>query len=91
MATTLEKLAANIADDWRTALEGEFREDYFAGLSELVDREERTAPPREDIFRALELTSLGSVKACIIGQDPYPTPGVAESFSRGENGWAMTG
>lgn len=77
MATTLEKLAANIADDWRAALEEEFREDYFAGLSELVDLEERIAPPREDIFKALELTPLGSVKACIIGQDPYPTPGVA--------------
>lgn len=32
-------------------------------------------PPPQDIFRALATTPLGRVKAVILSQDPYPTPG----------------
>ena len=35
------------------------------------------APPPADTFRALRLTPLARVKAVILGQDPYPTPGHA--------------
>ena len=36
-------------------------------------------PPRP--FRALELTPLASVRAVILGQDPYHTPGKAEGLA----------
>jgi len=41
----------------------------------------RILPPAGDIFAALRLTPLGSVKAVILGQDPYPTPGHAHGLA----------
>lgn len=38
-------------------------------------------PPRECIWRALELTPLESIKVVILGQDPYPTRGNAMGLS----------
>lgn len=49
-------------DDWLTAQEA-------AGT--------RVYPPRACRFRALELTSLESVRVVILGQDPYHGPGQA--------------
>ena len=42
---------------------------------------ESVLPPREDRFRALDLTSPDDVKVVILGQDPYPTPGDAMGLS----------
>ncbi len=39
------------------------------------------APEKTKIFRALELTSLNDVKVVILGQDPYPSPGDACGLS----------
>lgn len=49
-------------------------------------RDERTkgwriCPGQESIFRALELTPPDKVKAVIIGQDPYHTPGQANGLA----------
>lgn len=38
-------------------------------------------PSPECIFRALDLTPLPAVKAVILGQDPYPTPGDANGLA----------
>jgi uracil-DNA glycosylase len=38
------------------------------------------APAQQDIFRALELTPPHEVRAVILGQDPYPTPGHADGL-----------
>ena len=38
-------------------------------------------PPQEQIFRALQLTPPDKVKVCIIGQDPYHTPGAANGLA----------
>lgn len=38
-------------------------------------------PPAEDIFKALELTQPDQVRAVILGQDPYPTPGDAHGLA----------
>ena len=37
-------------------------------------------PPGEQVFRALDL-AIDDVRAIILGQDPYPTRGMAEGFS----------
>ena len=34
-------------------------------------RQEKTFPPKKQIFRALELTAFENIKVVIIGQDPY--------------------
>ncbi|GEP09708.1 uracil-DNA glycosylase [Methylobacterium gnaphalii] len=41
----------------------------------------RVLPAPENIFRALSLTPLDRVKAVILGQDPYPTPGDANGLA----------
>jgi uracil-DNA glycosylase len=43
-------------------------------------------PPPADVFAALRLTPLEEVRAVILGQDPYPTPGHAHglAFSAGK-------
>jgi len=38
-------------------------------------------PDPKDVFRALTLTPLDRVKAVILGQDPYPTPGDANGLA----------
>lgn len=38
-------------------------------------------PPQDQIFRALQLTAPDKVKVCIIGQDPYHTPGAANGLA----------
>ena len=48
-------------------------------------------PPPADVFAALRLTPLERVRAVILGQDPYPTPGHAHglAFSRRKAAKAM--
>lgn len=38
-------------------------------------------PAAEDVFNALRLTPLDRVRAVILGQDPYPTPGDAHGLA----------
>lgn len=38
-------------------------------------------PPQDKLFRALELTPPEKVKVCIIGQDPYHSPGAANGLA----------
>lgn len=48
--------------------------EYFTQLWEKVEHEyatEKIFPPKNQIFRALELTAFEDVKVVIIGQDPY--------------------
>lgn len=39
------------------------------------------APAPERVFAALALTPLDNVRAVILGQDPYPTPGHANGLA----------
>ncbi len=74
-----------IEESWRQALQSEFEKPYFAGLVSYLhaekDRGETIYPPGPRIFRAFELTPVGSVKAVILGQDPYHNPGQAMGLS----------
>ena len=48
--------------------------EYFKNLWQKVEEEysnEKCFPPKEQIFRALDLTPFDNVKVVIIGQDPY--------------------
>ena len=48
--------------------------EYFQTLWQKVEQEyslEKCFPPKEQIFRALELTPFEKIKVVIIGQDPY--------------------
>jgi len=71
-ASWLPLLRDECASDHFRALEGFLAAEIKAGTTVL--------PPREDIFRALELTSYENVKVLLLGQDPYPTPGDAHGL-----------
>jgi uracil-DNA glycosylase len=50
-------------------------------LDERVASGAQVLPKPGDLFRALELTPLHAVRAVILGQDPYPTPGDAHGLA----------
>jgi ATP-dependent DNA helicase PIF1 len=63
---------------WKTVLEP--CKDKLAELSATLSSKEYL-PAKENIWRALELTHLSSIKVVILGQDPYPTPGNAHGLA----------
>jgi len=59
---------------WDEILKPIKESDYFKKLWQNVNHEyasSRCFPPKDQIFRALELTPFDEVKVVIIGQDPY--------------------
>lgn len=68
---------------WRKPLGTELRKPYVRELDAFLEREareHRMLPDPPLIFRALEMTAPGDVRAVIIGQDPYPNPRHAEGL-----------
>lgn len=72
-----------ISNDWLGPLKPEFSKPYYRKLYEKVNYEYRHSkvyPPPNEIFAAFDLTPFESVKAVIIGQDPYHGKGQAEGL-----------
>jgi len=60
------------------------REGYHETLLARVEALRATAtiyPPREQVFRALELTPFDAVRVVLLGQDPYHGPGQAHGLA----------
>ncbi len=75
---------AAIDNDWLEPLSAEFRKPYYAQLYKKIKAEYasfQVFPPAGDILNAFHLTPLSSVKAVILGQDPYHEPGQAHGLS----------
>ena len=69
--------------DWNPVLRGEFDKPYWAQLQEFVaaERARHAVYPQDDqVFAALHLTPLASVKVLILGQDPYHGAGQAHGL-----------
>jgi uracil-DNA glycosylase len=74
----------DLPDAWRTALHEETERPEWAELMRFVaaERAAHTVLPDEaDVFNAFRFTPLDRVKVLILGQDPYPTPGVPHGLS----------
>lgn len=69
-----------VPDSWKDVL-GSVKNELSVLSDKLATKE--FLPPRECIWRALELTPLESIKVVILGQDPYPTRGNAMGISFG--------
>ncbi len=72
-----------IDPSWKAVLNDEFEKEYFIKLTEFVKNEYRdftVYPPGGLIFNAFNLCPLNSIKAVIIGQDPYHGPGQAHGL-----------
>lgn len=68
---------------WKKVLETELNKDYINDLNKFLDDEYQNKtifPPKENLFTALNTTSLDKVKVVIIGQDPYHGRGQAHGL-----------
>ena len=73
-----------IGNDWDELLAPEWKQEYYQKLRRILAHEYRTQtvyPDMYDIFNALKYTPYHSVKAVILGQDPYHGPGQAHGLS----------
>ena len=67
-------------NDWDYYLEDEMHQPYFKRLMHSIDKEYEKYicyPKKENIFKALRLSSYKKTKVLILGQDPYHNPGQA--------------
>ncbi len=76
--------AIRLSESWRTPLADEFSQPYMRQLKEFLVAEKaggkQIFPRGAEYFRALDLTPLESVRAVILGQDPYHGPGQAHGL-----------
>lgn len=73
-----------LSKGWYELLEDTIRSDSYQGLLRFLKTEygsKQIYPDKEDIFKALNLTPIESVRVVIIGQDPYPREGEADGLS----------
>ncbi|MDQ0226680.1 uracil-DNA glycosylase [Metabacillus niabensis] len=74
----------SINNDWATRLSSQFEQPYYQELLEFLEEEYKNNvvfPAKDKVFTALNETSYDSVKAVILGQDPYHGEGQAEGLS----------
>jgi uracil-DNA glycosylase len=72
-----------IEPGWKSRLRTEFEKDYFTRLTDFIKEEYRKAtiyPPGALIFNAFDICPFDTVKAVILGQDPYHGPGQAHGL-----------
>ena len=70
--------------DWATVLAMAGSDDLLASVAEFVSDQRQHGPvypPARDVFRAFELTPFATVRAVIIGQDPYHGEGQADGLA----------
>jgi uracil-DNA glycosylase len=78
------KEVETLPNDWSLMLFEEFKKPYYESLSSFLDYEYATHqvyPAPEDLFKAMSLTSFGSTKVAILGQDPYHGFGQANGLA----------
>lgn len=75
-----------IPTDWRAQLASAIESDDFGRLRAFMAQERashpgRIFPPAPEVFAALELTPFDTVRAVILGMDPYHRPGQAHGLA----------
>lgn len=79
--TTMMKV---LTTDWNHILADEFTSSYWHELQKFISLERsqhQVFPAPENVFTALELTSLANTRVVILGQDPYHQPGQAHGLA----------
>jgi uracil-DNA glycosylase len=80
----VRSLASLLPADWRAALHSHLASKSCVALEEFVGAERSrfdVLPPESSTFAAFHLTPLDDVKVVMLGQDPYPTSGVANGLA----------
>ncbi|MDE0645719.1 MAG: uracil-DNA glycosylase [Gammaproteobacteria bacterium] len=82
MSTTLKRV--RLEESWKQALESEFTASYMTRLRKFLLDEasagKKIYPPFANLFTALDLCPVQSVRVVIIGQDPYHRPNQAHGL-----------
>lgn len=82
--TAAMTMSIKLDESWRAPLNGEFQSPYMQDLKRFLEGEKaqgkRIFPKGAEYFRALDLTPLDTVKAVILGQDPYHGEGQAHGL-----------
>ena len=76
----------DITSDWRALLGNYFESADWLSLEKnlqavLNSDPDAVRPEPQNFFKALKLTPVNSVKAVILGQDPYHSPGLAQGLA----------
>lgn len=74
----------HLGNSWDDILAEEFKKDYYLKLREFLKYEYNhftVYPPMNDIFNSLRYADYNSIKAVIIGQDPYHEPNQAHGLA----------
>ena len=83
LAAPLQSQLDRVSSDWRPLLQrwraSEAGQATLAAVNARVEAGATVYP--DQVFRALELTSLAATKVLILGQDPYHGPGQAEGLA----------
>lgn len=69
---------------FKTIVEIESQKEYYQKLHQIIEKEYETKtiyPPKQEIFRALNLCDFDDVKVVILGQDPYHEPNQAHGLA----------
>ena len=69
---------------FKTIVEIESQKEYYQKLHQIIEKEYETKtiyPPKQEIFRALNLCDFDDVKVVILGQDPYHGVNQAQGLS----------
>jgi len=66
---------------WETLLSEEIQKPYFLDLAASVKSRGVFYPPKNDMFRALELVNFQDIRVVILGQDPYHGEGQANGLA----------
>ena len=80
---TSAPISPAIDESWKTALDHEFKANYFRELKHFLTEEKKKHtifPPGPQLFSAFNRTPVEKVKVVIIGQDPYHGPGQANGL-----------
>lgn len=84
MSASRSHLLEQFPSAWRALLPPDAAS-HFASLEALLESEERRGqrvfPPRPQLFAALEAVVPGDVRVVLLGQDPYPTLGMANGLA----------
>lgn len=72
----------NLGPEWYSHLNQVFQDPRMIQLGNyILSKQDVITPPVHLIFKAFELVQPSQLKVLIIGQDPYPTPGVANGLA----------
>lgn len=87
-AAILDTVIEIIPADWCSVLTDALADPSIASLEAFVASErarhpDEVYPPANDVFEALRLTPFASVRAVILGQDPYQQPDQANGLAFG--------